>query len=209
VTATRFYENVHFIVGAVAAGLAVAAGGTAFAGETTIAGVAAVLSAVLTGFLTVHRPEERYASHWRTARDYSRLYDDLTLHFGIGWRDDGPSGSPEGSLSKARPESSQEPSAAPRKEAPRSNKQAVERFMRRQEEIEEGSFPVPNRLCHRAESQIADHESWVPSAGKDFAEWRDELWGGRWERRLLFFWRRTDGTDDGNRRADRSDAASE
>lgn len=79
VTAARFYENVHFVVGSLAAGFAVLAGGTAFAGETDIAGVAAIVSAVLTAYMTVHRPEERTASHWRAARDFGKLYNDISF----------------------------------------------------------------------------------------------------------------------------------
>src|SRR4051812_23021794 len=101
VRAGRFYENVPFVGGALSAALAAVAGGTAFAGHGTIAGVAGVLAAVLTGFLTVHRPEERTASHWRAARDYSRLYDQITLFFTVGVDDvleevaqSGPSESP-------------------------------------------------------------------------------------------------------------------
>lgn len=181
VTAARFYENVHFSVGASSAGLAAAAGGTAFAGETTVAGIAAILSAVLTGFLTVHRPEERTASHWRAARDYGRLYDKLALYFKVGWKraaedlELGPSGrSGEDLTLGARRLESQ-----PAEEA-----EALAKFVRRSGEIEESSFPVASRLCRKAESDIAGQEEWIAPAGQDFDAWRARLMSiqsrGRW-----------------------------
>lgn len=179
VTAARFYENVHFSVGAIAAGLAATAGGTAFAGQTIVAGVAAVLSAVLTGFLTVHRPEERTASHWRAARDYSRLYDVLTLYFTVGWKpavdvlDSAPPPRAlreltESDTGMARGDNAEE---------------ALAKLVRRAGEIEEASFPVASRLCRKAESNIARQDEWIAPAGDDFAAWRTRLMRSRTKRR--------------------------
>lgn len=181
VTAARFYENVHFIVGAISAGLAAAAGGTAFAGETTVAGIAGILSAVLTGFLTVHRPEERTASHWRAARDYGRLYDQLALYFKVGWKPavedlgSAPAGVSRADVAADTPDL--ELQAA-------EGADALARFVRRSGEIEESSFPVPSRLCRKAETSIAGQDEWIAPAGQDFDAWRDRLMSkrprGRW-----------------------------
>lgn len=174
VTAARFYENVHFLVGALASGLAAAAGGTAFAGETTIAGIAAIAAAALTGFLTIHRPEERTASHWRAARDYGRLYDYLTLYFTAGWKP-----------ALAELELGSSPESAPgvsgaHETAAAERTEALARFTRRAGEIEEGSFPVPERLCRKAEDNIAGQDEWVAPAGGDFDAWRNRVMtGGR------------------------------
>jgi hypothetical protein len=172
VTAARFYEKIHFVVGSIAAGLAVAAGGTAFAGATTFAGVAAVLSAVLTGFLTVHRPEERTSSHWRAAREYGRLYDRLTLYYKVGWRQAADE------LDAASAPSKNAPQGAivdtPRAET-LDTSEALARFVRRAGEIEDTSFPVSARLCRRAETNIAHQDQWIPPAGIEFDAWRGRL----------------------------------
>jgi hypothetical protein len=52
----------------------------------------------------VHRPEEPNASHWRTARDYGRLYDDLTLYFRVGWREDGSADDHQYPAAEAHPD---------------------------------------------------------------------------------------------------------
>jgi hypothetical protein len=182
VAAARFYENTHFTVGAVSAGLAVAAGGTAFAGETTIAGIAAVLAAVLTGFLTVHRPEERTATHWRAAREYARLYDQLALYFKVGWTRVVDELDVPATVRAATSAGTTPPADTPQHagdETPRArvldSTEALARFVKRHGEIEDSSFPVPSRLCRRAEVNISKRDEWIPPVGCEFAEWRSRL----------------------------------
>ena len=173
VTAARFYENVHFLVGALASGLAVAAGGTAFAGKTTVAGIAAVAAAILTGFLTVHRPEERMGSHWRAARDYSRLYEQLTLYFNLGWKQAAEDLRPAKPAGTAETEKSLP--AQPIRSEPTEGPEALARFVQRAGEIEETGFPVAERLCRRADARIAGNDEWVAPAGLAFDDWRTRV----------------------------------
>jgi hypothetical protein len=141
-----------------------------------------VLSAVLTGFLTVHRPEERTSSHWRAAREYGRLYDRLTLYYKVGW----PRAADEVDAVPASAETAtEEATTETRHAATLDTSEALARFVRSAGEIEDTSFPVSARLCRRAETNIAHQDQWIPPAGHEFDAWRRRLmtttrsWRGR------------------------------
>jgi hypothetical protein len=175
ITAARFYSNVHTFVGMAAAGLAAVAGGTAFAGQTLIAGIAAVGSAILAGFLTIQKPDERTQEHWKAAGQYNELSDDIDLYFRFGWRDGDAAvqGEVKTRIAPSQAET-QAPSQATAEENSRDDIAALARFRKRCGAVEATSFPVPRHLCASAENYISANDEWYPplKTGR-FAEWRE------------------------------------
>ncbi len=148
ITAERFNSNVHFFVGMTAAGLAAAAGGTAFAGQTIVAGVAGVAAAVLSGFLTVYKPDERTQAHATAARAHKKLYDRIDLQFRLGLPPT-PADDLDGVYAGFRTEAA---------------------------ELDQTSFPVSRRLCTKAEAFRAARDEWYPPADDRFEEWANRRW---------------------------------
>ena len=195
ITAARFYSNVHLFVGMATAALAAAAGGAALAGQTVVAGIAGIVGAAAAVFLTVFKPDERTQSHAHAARDHRDLVDRIDLFFRLGWTRALDDELDEGALT---PEAGVgRPLLVPEVGEDESNGRddwvyAVARFRQRAAEFERNTFPVPRRLCAKAEGLRASHDEWYPPHdAKRFAAWEKRRWQEhtQWWR----FWQRRDG----------------
>jgi hypothetical protein len=196
ITAARFYSNVHLFVGMATAALAAAAGGTAFAGQTVVAGIAGIAAAALAVFLTVFKPDERTQSHGQAARDHRDLVDRIDLFFRLGWTraldDDLKAGAITPESGESRPPLAPEVGEDVEGNGRDDGVHALARFRQKAADFERNTFPVPRRLCAKAEGFRALHDEWYPPHdAKRFAAWEKRRWQEHthWWR----FWRRRDG----------------
>jgi hypothetical protein len=177
--AARHNSYLHTAIGMLAAALAALAGGTAFADLTVIAGVAGILSAAVTSFLTIYKPDDRAANHWQAARGYNNLRQDLALRFDLGLATGQPRVGASAETPKAEsregsllPPSGTKP-AGDASETPGVPDEAKElaAFERRFRDLENTYFPMLKRWRQRAEERIREGNGWYPPWGEEFERW--------------------------------------
>jgi hypothetical protein len=171
-TAARFYSNVHMFVGMAAAGLAAIAGGTAFAGQTLAAGISAIGSAVLAGFLTIHKPDERTQSHWLGAGNYNSLADEIFLYERFDRRPAATEDASQTATDAALPRRAN-PERARSGVAADGDVATLEHFLRESAELEARTFPVSRHLCVKTDWFIQHDDEWYPPLRTgDFEVWK-------------------------------------